>query len=224
MIKLSFLPYYFKMVSSLLFFTSWWRIPILLIKTPVIYKIPLHLQFYVSNFMDVWTLQEVLVDQHYERFRNIKQHGVVLDIGGGIGDFSVFASKIRHASQVHSYELHPERLALFKKNVALNHAKHITLHEKPALSLTKVFKECKMSHCDFMKIDCEGAEYQIFMKAPVTVLKKIHTISFEMHFFNDSMKRKYIKLKSLLISAGFELIEQKNPVRHDICFLYAIRN
>lgn len=224
MIKLSVITYYFHTVRSLFLYTSWWKIPYLALKKPFIYSIPLGLRFYISNFMDIWTLQEVIIDQHYERFSHIRKNGVVIDIGGSVGDFSIFASKIREASKVHTYELNPERIQLFKKNVELNHARSITLHEKPALSLVKVLEECKITNCDFMKVDCEGAEYKIFSKVPISTLRKIRSINFEVHFFTPEMITDYEKLKKLLLSADFRLIELSNPVHNTIGFLYALRN
>lgn len=223
MIKLSAPLYYFQTLLSLLIYTSWWKIPLIFLEKPLKYSIPLNLQFYVSNLMDIWTLQEVIIDQHYERVKTIPCEGVVIDIGGSIGDFSTFASKIRKASIVHSYELNPERITLFKKNLDLNNVNRVVLHEKPALSLSKVFQECKIKHCDFMKVDCEGAEYQIFSKTPVDILKKIKSISFEVHFFTTQMKEEYPVLKSTLAKSGFTLIEQANPVHRSIGFLYAYR-
>ena len=63
-----------------------------------------------------------------------------------------------------------------------------------------------------MKIDCEGGEYPIFSKTPISILKKIAAISFEVHFFTPQMNAEYKKLKQLLLSSGFKLIELDNPV------------
>ncbi len=221
MIKLSSLTYYVHMIGSILLFTSWWKVFQLPFKNELIYNLPLQLKFFVSNLMDIWTLQEVIVDQHYERVFRIPKNAIVLDIGGSIGDFSIFARKIRHAKQVHAYELDQERIALFKKNVALNSVDQVILHEKPALSLRTVFKECHLTHCEFMKVDCEGAEYQIFLGTPISILSQIQNISFEVHFFTQQMRSDYPKLKQLLTSAGFTLKEFSNPVHNSIGFLYA---
>lgn len=223
MIKLSAYPYYVKTLASLILHTSWWRIPLLLRQRPILFSVPLGLRFYVSNLMDIWTLQEVIVDQHYERCFQIPRDGKVIDIGGSIGDFSIFAEKVRRAKKVHSYELNPERISLYKKNVQLNQAKRLTLHEKPALSLDQVFKETKLESCDFMKVDCEGGEYDIFAQAQTGLLKKIKRISFEVHWFTQDMKSAYPTLKDTLRKAGFRLVEHSNPVHDTIGFLYAIQ-
>ena len=40
--------------------------------------------------------------------------------------------------------------------------------------------------CDFLKIDCEGAEYQIFANMTDETLKKIKRIAAEFHPFNET--------------------------------------
>lgn len=189
-----------------------------------LYSIPLNLSFYVSNLMDIWTLQEVIVDGQYEQHAHIPKNAVVIDIGGSIGDFSIFAEKIRHATQIHSFEPDQERISLFKKNMALHHTQHITLHEGPATSLDQIFKENKLTRCDFMKVDCEGGEYPIFKKASLETLSKVRAIAFEYHLFTPEMKKEFPLLKKKLEQAHFQLIEQNNPVHDTIGFLYAFNS
>ena len=44
--------------------------------------------------------------------------------------------------------------------------------EVEAITLQDFIKEQKISFCDFMKLNCEGAEFPILLKTPVDVLKK----------------------------------------------------
>ena len=47
----------------------------------------------------------------------------------------------------------------------------------PAVSLADFFREKQISFCDFIKMDCEGAEYDIFYNLPEECFKKIGVMS-----------------------------------------------
>lgn len=51
----------------------------------------------------------------------------------------------------------------------------------PAITLEDVFRDNKIEVCDYMKMDCEGAEEQILMTAPRAVLDRIRSITLEWH-------------------------------------------
>lgn len=53
------------------------------------------------------------------------------------------------------------------------------------ITLKDVFSICRISKIDFLKIDCEGAEYEIILQSPKSVLKKINKISMEFHQINN---------------------------------------
>ena len=87
--------------------------------------------------------------------------------------------------------------------------------------LEKIFQENKLIKCDFLKIDCEGCEYQLFNGIAPKTLSKIRYLSMEVHFFNKEMEEKYRELKALLINNKFSLREVENPVHRQIKLLYA---
>lgn len=221
MIKPTIVPYYLSSLVDVCMYTSWWRIPQLLWKKPVLFSLPLGLQFQVWNLMDIWTLKELILDCHYEKEYPIPHRATVIDVGGSIGDFSVFAQKVRCAQVVHSFEPAPNRTMLYRQNQDLNGCSNAVLHPIAIQSLDELFQRTKISHCDFMKVDCEGAEYSIFSHASKKNLKKITHIAFEVHFFTEEMKQQYKKLCSTLSDNGFRLVEKSNPVHTEIGFLYA---
>ena len=53
--------------------------------------------------------------------------------------------------------------------------------EIETITLKDVFEKNKIKTCDFLKIDCEGAEYEILYKTPLKYLKKIKSITLEYH-------------------------------------------
>jgi FkbM family methyltransferase len=72
-----------------------------------------------KNYGDAMTLAEILVDD-YVRGLNLPPNPVVIDIGGFIGDFSLWAVKRLNASRVIVCEPSPRNWALLLKNIANN--------------------------------------------------------------------------------------------------------
>lgn len=66
--------------------------------------------------------------------------------------------------------------------------------------------EQNIPHIDFLKLDCEGAEYAIFEQTPSTVFQKIKTISMEFHDLRTFESRPQVLVEKLR-SAGFEIVK-----------------
>jgi FkbM family methyltransferase len=78
------------------------------------------LQFRVRGAMDVWSIKETFLDRFYEKYGFTIQPGWnILDIGAGIGEYTVFAA-MRPGSQVFSFEPYPQSFALMQENLRLN--------------------------------------------------------------------------------------------------------
>jgi hypothetical protein len=63
-----------------------------------------------------------------------------------------------------------------------------------------------MEKIDFLKMDCEGAEYDILFQLPKTIFDKIEVISMEFH---DLKKPGYsaLDLAGHLIQMGYEILK-----------------
>lgn len=59
-------------------------------------------------------------------------------------------------------------------------AKVETLNAK-GYTLSEVFQMGKVERCDLLKVDIEGAEYELFAKIPDEIWRKIHRIVMEVH-------------------------------------------
>ena len=68
---------------------------------------------------------------------------------------------------------------------ALNEGRHSHTIVK-SLTLAELMKRTSMDHIDFLKLDCEGAEYAIILHTPDDILKKIRVISMEFHDLKDA--------------------------------------
>jgi FkbM family methyltransferase len=56
-----------------------------------------------------------------------------------------------------------------------------TKEEVQVISISDIIKKYKIDSIDFLKLDCEGAEYEIILEIPNDVLKSINKIAMEVH-------------------------------------------
>lgn len=215
---ISAFKYYLKSIPTLIFNTNFWIIPIVLIKKPILLKTSKKLNFYVNSLLDIWTVKEVILDCCYENFNKLKKGDVVIDVGASIGDFSILASK--KASKVYSIEMNDRLIKLLKKNISINQTEKIKIINQRLVSLNSLFHQYKINRCDFLKIDCEGSEYEIFKNTSPITLRKIKYIAFEIHLFDNEMKKNYLWLKKFLSKNKFTLKEIENPVHDYLKFLF----
>ncbi len=72
----------------------------------------------------------------------------------------------------------------------------------PSISLTQIFEEYDLAHVDFVKMDCEGSEFDILYSTDHSMLKKIKHIILEVHDM-DTEKNNTEYMNSFLQSMGF---------------------
>ena len=93
------------------------------------------LRFEVRSAMDVWSVKETFVDRFYERYGCLVGDGwVVVDIGGGIGDFSIFAAHHHPANQVYAFEPYPGSFALLNGNLDRNQITNVQAFQEAVWS------------------------------------------------------------------------------------------
>lgn len=220
MIKHTALKYYLFSISTIALSTNFWNIPFLIIKKQLLIRLRNGSKFFVENLMDIWIIKEVILDNQYQLPKH-RELSTVIDIGAGIGDFSILASNF--SKKVFAFEKNKSRVELLKKNIKINNVDNIQVHRKTIKSLDEIFNKFKINKCDFIKIDCESCEYRVFNNTSKSTLAKIFSIAMEVHFFNSKQKLKYSLLKKRLKSNGFILKEVENPVHESILLLFAER-
>jgi FkbM family methyltransferase len=79
------------------------------------------LQFRVRGAMDIWSVKETFLDRFYEKYGfTIQPDWKIIDIGAGIGDYTLFAAVAQPNSKVFSFEPYPESFVLMQENIRLN--------------------------------------------------------------------------------------------------------
>jgi FkbM family methyltransferase len=225
---------------------------------------PLHYVFRSKHLsdriVDLYMITTCVKDKQYNPPTfEIHPNDTVIDIGGHIGSFSLYAAYKASTGRVFVYEPAPENFAYLQKNIQLNHASHITAEKSavaaekgtrtffsnnlnsaessmhttsnhgqqitvPSITLTDIFEEHNISTCNFLKLDCEGAEYEILFTTPRSYLRRINKIAMECHnpsYFNISDPR-YTQetMQTFLRNNGFIVKEIKENAMHSLLFAW----
>lgn len=87
--------------------------------------------FRVRSPLDAWIVKETWVDQAYDIAGTPVEDGwTVLDIGAGIGDFSVRAAKASPSGLVFAFEPAADAFALLEENLAGNGVKNVVAYRE----------------------------------------------------------------------------------------------
>lgn len=76
----------------------------------------------------------------------------------------------------------------------------------PCLTLSEIFRENDIDHCDLLKIDCEGAEYDVLYNTPAAVLRRIDQMAIEVHTGKNENEN-LPSLKDFLLKHDFRLFQ-----------------
>jgi FkbM family methyltransferase len=87
-------------------------------------------------------------------------------------------------------------------------------------SLKKIFDDYKIEKCDFVKMDCEGAEYEIINSLPLDYFQKIKKIIIEYHFASTKPELLH-NLTKKLESLSYKV--STKSLFKDIGFLYCTK-
>jgi FkbM family methyltransferase len=216
------------------------------------------LRFKARSALDVWVIKETCLDRGYEKASVPIQDGwTILDIGAGLGAFTVDAARKSPQGVVYAYEPFPASFALLEHNLALNdirnahlyplavsaHSGALLLKTDPgeavmhragahlqdggdgdaipvtATSLDRAFDDLNLSRCDFLKIDSEGAEYEILLNASPVTLHKVRHICLEYH--DGFTTYSHLDLVDFLEAQGFAVRLRTNPAHGYLGLLHA---
>ena len=207
-----------------------------------------------KNSTDLMALTHVWLIGEYKRENfEIKEDDVIIDVGGHIGLFTLYASQFCKNGLIFTFEPVKENFELLSENIISNNLKqvkhfnlavsnsdlpvklyinedaagHSMFSESPqsinvnSISLQQIFDDNNISNCYFLKLDCEGSEYEIIKNLPTEYFKKIKKMIIEYHMA-DTHPELLDELIKILKSQNYKL--EIKTLFKDIGFLYAIRS
>jgi len=218
------------------------------------------LRFKTRGVMDIWSVKETFLDRFYETFgTSVGEGWTVVDIGGGVGDFTIYVSVQHPNNVVYTFEPTPDSFTLLQENLQLNNITNAQIYPQavwsessqviidttqgqpgqftsqtagndplpdglvlvPSLSLEEAFDITGLGHCNLIKIDCEGAEYEILFSTPDEILERIERIVMEYH--DDAGSYNHTDLVAFLNEKGYAVRTYPNYVHSHLGYLYASR-
>ena len=143
------------------------------------------------------TIEEVWEESVYEKYFEVEEGDIVLDIGATTGDFSyIIQSKKPHHCFVvepttHHFKTLQQNLMGYPVSfikAAITDKKHLVVDwdgqtNARTLTFSELIEQNALDHVDFLKIDCEGGEYDVFKKEHIEYLKSIPKIAGEFHLW-----------------------------------------
>lgn len=175
-------------------------------------------------------------DNIYERFNSVKVGDVVVDIGASIGPFT-YSIIPRYPSSVYCVEPSKDLFTSLVRNtskfsldvpiVYINKAISETgkdvkvfsgnqnvyggIEEFDYISFSDFIDEYKISQIDFLKMDCEGGEYDIFTDDNIEwILKNVKYIAAEFHLTYPGCKDKFKNFRDKYLQRFDEYIVLSN--------------
>ena len=135
---------------------------------------------------------------------------------------NVVASQTAVSSQTGSMKMALTGAAV--QHIAFNAEAAAAEYDAPVIevqsqSLADLFAPGGLTHCDFLKIDCEGGEFDILLNASPDTLAHIHHICLEYH--DNATQYSHRELETFLRDNGFEVRITSNPVHDYLGLLYA---
>lgn len=202
--------------------------------------------------IDGSALNEVWFDRSYDpnafgvRF-DWKSARHIVDIGGHIGTFTLFAAAKAPDAKIVTLEPEPGNFVVLTSNIATNRlldritphnmglgdGKQITLFTFAGdrggnsvyrnteggipvtidtISLKDIFDRHGIDDLDYLKIDCEGAEYEALYSLPAEYFPRIRMIGMEYHHFSKDPTHNSDVLQKHLEKQGFTVKRHKKSM------------
>lgn len=169
--------------------------------------------------------QEIEIDGIYEKFFPISEGDLVVDIGAHVGVFTRKAARV--ASKVYALEPDPlffkdlqkqacDKIIVINKGISdvTRKAKMISDGHANAVgdvgvdielvNFKDVLKEYGIKKIDFLKVDCEGGEYPLFIEHTEWLAKNCTKIAGEFHIHSDEHRKRIVHVLDLFDQAGIK--------------------
>lgn len=218
-----------------------------LIKKPVRLDFKNGMSLSTNQLLDAVIVKETILDDDY-RLSLIKVMKSIIDVGAGLGDFSLLAAKKFPQAQILAFEPNPDQYKLLKENIRINNIKNIktfnfalgtkknyhlylsafnvhasTLKNDKSKNRIKVtgkrLNEFINESIDLLKLDCEGAELDILKSISNNKMGLIKRIIIEYH--NNIIQNEDKKILTILKKWPYKIIIKKNFLVSGTGYIFA---
>lgn len=129
------------------------------------------------NIWDAQSIRETLVEPSFLRRLSLGRKPVVVEVGGYIGGFAIYAIKAFKAAQVITYEPCSDNFGLLSQNVVNNTLDHrITPVHAAVDCLAKLFSQHQLGQVDLLKVDASRNQLDWLATAPQHLLHQVRNI------------------------------------------------
>jgi len=159
--------------------------------------------------------REVHQERAYDYWRSVEDGDVVVDLGANVGAFSVMALR-KQLKELHVVECSSKFMDLAIQNTQKKNQRNVPIkyhlqaigkegeiksfgnnEELHVKSFTQFVKDNNLTNIDFLKIDIEGAEYDLFSAQNIDYLKNnVKFISAEFHLGYPGCREKWKKFRN----------------------------
>jgi FkbM family methyltransferase len=167
-------------------------------------KPPIHM--HVRSAMDIWSIKETFFDAFYTKIGSPVQNGwFVVDIGAGIGDFSIKAAYGKPDTQVFAFEPFPDSHKLLLENLKINKIDNVKPFQKAVWH-----RDGKLSLDRSIMEPLQMTSDEINLPDPLLITEEVDAIS-----LNTFCRQEYISKIDLLKldceGAEYPIILQSPP-------------
>ena len=203
-----------------------------------------------NQILDAVIIKETIIDDDY-RVSAIKDPvKKIIDIGAGLGDFTLLVAKKFPLASVIAFEPNPEQFKLLKENIRQNNIKNVKsypiaigtkksylLHlfsfnvHSSTVKTNKSKKVIKVNGIrldkfingtvDLLKIDCEGAEIDILKSISDNKMGLVKRIIIEYH--NNIIQNEDKKILTILNKWKYKLEVEKNLLIPETGYIFATK-
>lgn len=171
-----------------------------------------------SNDWDRATVyREVQLEKVYDYWRSVEDGDIVVDLGANVGAFSVQALR-KKLKELHVVECSSKFIDLAIKNTLNKNKRNVPIkyhntaigidniksfgknEEINVKSFSRFVDDNNLTHIDFLKIDIEGAEYDLFSAENIDYLKNnVKFIACEFHLNYEGNREKWKNFRDKLL-------------------------
>ena len=164
-----------------------------------------------SNEWDRATIyREVHMEKVYDYWRSVEDGDVVVDLGGNVGAFSVMSLR-KNLKELHVVECSSKFMDLAIQNTQKKNKRNVPIkyhlkaigkegsiksfgqnEELDIKSFSQFVKDNNLTSIDFLKVDIEGAEYDVFSEENMDYLKNnVKFMACEFHLSYPGCREKW---------------------------------